>query len=60
MGESMLKERISLSPTAVKTANELLSSGYRIQIDYNPKTKELAIYEVPRMKTKYRVVIAAG
>ena len=56
----MLKTEISLSTNAVEVVNELLSSGGRVQIDYNKKTKELAIYEVPRMKTKYRVVIAAG
>lgn len=56
----MPKTEICLSQKAIAVENELLSAGCRIQVDYNPKTKELAIYEVPRMKTKYRVVIAAG
>lgn len=57
---SMPKTEISLSPKAVQTINELLSSGARAQIDYDPRTGELKIYEVPRLKTKYRVVVAAG
>ena len=55
-----MKTEISLSPTAVKTVNELLSSGSRVQLDYDPRTKELKIYEVPRLKTKYRAVITTG
>ena len=55
-----MKHEISLSPTAVETVNELLSSGSRVQIDYDPRSGELKIYEVPRMKTKYRVVVANG
>lgn len=54
-----MKQEISLSPKAIAVVNELLSSGSRVQIDYDPRSKELKIYEVPRMKTKYRVVIAA-
>lgn len=56
----MPKTEISLSPKAVQTINELLTSGARAQIDYDPRTGELKIYEVPRMKTKYKVVVAAG
>lgn len=56
----MAKTEISLSPKAVQTINELLTSGARAQIDYDPRTGELKIYEVPRMKTKYKVVVAAG
>lgn len=55
-----MKQEISLSPKAIATINELLTHGNRVQVDYNPKTGELAIYRVPRMETKYRVVIAAG
>ena len=51
---------IQLSPKAVETANEILTSGNRVQIDYDPRTKELKIFEVPRMKTKYRVVVTGG
>lgn len=53
-----MKQEISLSPKAVETVNELLSSGYRVQLDYDPRTRELKIYEVPRLKTKYRAVVA--
>ena len=56
----MAKKEISLSPRAVQTINELLTSGARAQIDYDPRTGELKIYEVPRLKTKYKVVVAAG
>ena len=49
-----------MSPVAVKTVNELLSSGSRVQLDYDPRLRELKIYEVPRLKTKYRAVISAG
>lgn len=55
-----MKQEISLSPKAVETVNELLSSGNRVQLDYDPRSGELKIYEVPRMRTKYRVVINAG
>ena len=55
-----MKHEISLSPVAVKTVNELLSSGSRVQLDYDPRSGELKIYEVPRMKTKYRVVVTGG
>ena len=61
MGDGIsLKQEISLSSKAVETVNELLSSGSRVQVDYDPRSKELKIYEVPRMKTKYRVVITTG
>lgn len=53
-----MKQEISLSPRAVETVNELLSSGSRVQLDFDPRSGELKIYEVPRLKTKYRVVIA--
>lgn len=59
-GVLMAKKEISLSPRAVQTINELLTSGARAQIDYDPRTGELKIYEVPRLKTKYKVVVAAG
>ncbi len=59
-GEISLKHEISLSPKAVETVNELLSSGSRVQVDYDPRSGELKIYEVPRMRTKYRVVINTG
>lgn len=52
-----MRTEIQLSPKAVETVNELLSNGSRVQLDYDPRTKELKIYEVPRMKTKYRVVV---
>ena len=55
-----MRTEIQLSPKAVETVNELLSSGSRVQLDYDPRSGELKIYEVPRMKTKYRVVVAAG
>ena len=55
-----MKPEISISPVAVSTINELLNGGNRVQVDYDPRTGELKIYEVPRMKTKYKVVIAAG
>lgn len=55
-----MKQEISLSPKAIATINELLTHGNRVQVDYNPKTGELAIYRVPRMETKYRVVVTAG
>lgn len=55
-----VKQEISLSPKAVATVNELLSSGSRVQLDYDPRSGELKIYEVPRMKTKYRVVVSNG
>lgn len=55
-----MKQEILLSPKAIATINELLTHGNRVQVDYNPKTGELAIYRVPRMETKYRVVVTAG
>ena len=55
-----LKPEISLSPKAIAIINEQLTHGNRVQVDYNPKTGELAIYRVPRMETKYRVVVTAG
>ncbi len=55
-----MKPEISLSSKAVETVNELLSSGCRVQLDFDPRSGELKIYEVPRMKTKYRVVVSAG
>ena len=56
----MAKPEISLSPQAIKTINELLTHGNRVQVDFNPKTGELAIYRVPRLEMKYRVVVTAG
>lgn len=56
----MAKTEISLSPKAIQTINELLTNGSKAQIDYDPRTGELKIYEVPRMKTKYRVVVTTG
>ena len=55
-----MRTEIRLSPKAIETVNELLSDGARVQLDYDPRSKEFKIYEVPRMKTKYRVVIADG
>lgn len=55
-----MKQEISLSPKAVDMVNELLSSGSRVQLDFDPRSRELKVYEVPRLKTKYRVVVAAG
>ena len=56
----MNKPEISILPKAVATINELLTQGSRVQIDYDPRTAELKIYEVPRMKTKYKVVLAGA
>ena len=55
-----MRTEIQLSAKAVDVVNELLSSGSRVQLDYDPRSGELKIYEVPRLKTKYRVVVAAG
>ena len=55
----MAKQTISLSPKAIQTINDLLSAGNRVQIDYNPRNGELAIYRVPRMETKYRVTVSS-
>lgn len=55
-----MRTEIRLSPNAVDTVNELLSAGNRVQLDYDPRSGELKIYEVPRLKTKYRVVVSAG
>ena len=55
-----MRTEIQLSPKAVSTVNELLSGGNRVQLDYDPRSGELKIYEVPRMKTKYRVVVTGG
>ncbi len=52
-----MRTAIQLSPKAVETVNELLTHGSRVQLDYDPRSNELKIFEVPRMKTKYRVVI---
>lgn len=54
----MQKTEITLSCKAVQIINERLTSGSRVQIDYDPRNGELKIYEVPRMKTIYRVVVA--
>lgn len=53
-----MNPRISLSPKAVTMMNRMLMEGKRIQIDYDPRTGELKIYEVPRIQTVYRVVIS--
>lgn len=55
-----MRTEIRLSSKAVETINELLSAGNRVQLDYDPRSGELKIYEVPRMKTKYRVVVATA
>ena len=55
-----MKQEISLSPKAVALINELLTQGARVQIDYDPRNGELKIYEAPRLKTKYKVVVNAG
>lgn len=55
-----MKQEIFLSHKAIAVINEHLSNGDRVQIDFDPRTRELKIFEVPRMKTKYRVVIADG
>ena len=54
----MPKTEIRLSEKAVSVINEQLTNGTRVQVDYDPRNGELKIYEVPRMKTKYRVVVA--
>lgn len=56
----MSKTAITLSSKAVAIINERLTSGERVQVDFDPRTNELKIYEVPRMKMKYRVVVAGG
>lgn len=55
-----MKQEILLSHKAIAVINEQLTSGARVQIDFDPRTGELKIYEVPRLKTKYRVVVADG
>ena len=55
-----MRTEIQLSPKAIATVNELLSDGNRVQLDFDPRSGELKIYEVPRMKTKYRVVVTSG
>ena len=55
-----MNPKITLSPKAVETINEMLTHGSRAQVDFDPRTGELKIYEVPRMKTKYKVVIASA
>lgn len=55
-----MKHEISLSPTAIQTINQLLTGGCRVQVDFDPRSGELKIYEVPRMKTKYRVVVTGN
>ena len=55
-----MRTEITLSPKAVETINEMLTAGNRVQLDFDQRSGELKIYEVPRMKTKYRVVVAAG
>ena len=42
-----MRTEIQLSPKAVETVNELLSSGSRVQLDYDPRSGELKIYEWP-------------
>lgn len=54
----MGRREITLSPKAVQIINELLTAGCRVNVDFDPRNGELKIYEVPRMKTKYRVVVA--
>lgn len=56
----MAKQEISLSPNAIGIINRLLSDGNRVQIDFDPRTKNLTIYKVPRLKTEYRVVVTDG
>lgn len=53
-----LKTEISLSPKAVSIINELLTNGNEVKIDVNRKTGELMIFQVPRKKLEYRVVVA--
>lgn len=53
-----LKTEISLSPKAVSIINELLTNGNEVKIDVNRKTGELMIFQVPRKKLEYKVVVA--
>ena len=56
----MEKPEISLSPKAVALVNEMLTNGNRVQLDFDPKKGQLTIYRVPRLETKYRVVVTVG
>lgn len=53
-----MKHEISLSPTAIKLINEMLSDGKIVEIDVHRKTHELMIFEKLPAKMKYRVVVA--
>ena len=52
----MAKREISLSPSAVRLLNEILSSGKKAEIVV--VNNRLMIYEVPRSTRKYDVVVA--
>lgn len=52
----MAKHEISLSPTAIKLLNEILSSGKKAEIVI--VNNRLMIYEVPRSTRKYDVTIS--
>ena len=54
----MGKTQISLSHKAVAVINEQLTNGARVQVDFDSRTGELKIYEVPRLKTKYKVIVS--
>lgn len=56
-GETMAKPEISLSPTAIRIINELLTKGEEVKIDVNRKTNELMVYRVPRKHLAYKVVV---
>lgn len=51
-----MKREISLSPSAIKLVNEILTQGKKAEIVI--VNNRLMIYEVPRSTRKYDVVIA--
>lgn len=51
-----MQKQISLSPNAVKVINEIVSSGKTAEV--KEKNGHLSIYEVPKSKKKYEVVVA--
>jgi len=53
----MVKQEISLSPTAVNIINRLLTNGEEVKLDVNQKTHELMIFRVPRKKMEYKVTV---
>ncbi len=51
----MPKHEISLSPTAIRLINEILSGGKKVEIVV--VNNRLMIYEVPRSTRKYDITI---